>query len=145
MYVLDPMGLSSKLSCESGSFSHHYKPHRFVQPEVLTLVSCTGNLDFAVCLPPQLILLAYLHANLGSPSLPAAALPWALFLLQPFLSLLSVWMNVSSLTPWLPDFHTVRFSGSSGCFFVFKFFVVLLLVCKEAKSIYLCLYLGPRL
>ena len=32
--------------------------------------------------------------------------------------LLLVWMNqsVSSLTPWLLDFHTVKFSGSSGYF-----------------------------
>ena len=30
--------------------------------------------------------------------------------------LLPVWMNVSSLSPWLWDFHTVRFSVSSGCF-----------------------------
>ena len=30
--------------------------------------------------------------------------------------LLPVWMNVSSLSPWLSDFHTVRFSVSSGCF-----------------------------
>ena len=30
--------------------------------------------------------------------------------------LLPVWMNVSSLTPWLSDFHTVRFSVHSGCF-----------------------------
>ena len=30
--------------------------------------------------------------------------------------LLPVWMNVSSLTPWLLDFHTVQFSVSSGCF-----------------------------
>ena len=37
-------------------------------------------------------------------------------------------MNVSSLTPWLSDFHLVRFSGSSGWFFVYKFVVVLLLV-----------------
>ena len=29
---------------------------------------------------------------------------------------LPVWMNVSSLTPWLSDFHTVLFSVSSGCF-----------------------------
>ena len=29
---------------------------------------------------------------------------------------LPVWMNVSSLFPWLLDFHTVRFSVSSGCF-----------------------------
>ena len=32
------------------------------------------------------------------------------------LPLLPVWMNVSSLSPWLSDFHTVRFSVSSGCF-----------------------------
>ena len=30
--------------------------------------------------------------------------------------LLPVWINVSSLTPWLSDFHTVWFSVSSGCF-----------------------------
>ena len=30
--------------------------------------------------------------------------------------LLQVWMNVSSLSPWLSDFHTVQFSVSSGCF-----------------------------
>ena len=32
------------------------------------------------------------------------------------LPLLLVWMNVSSLSPWLSYFHTVRFSVSSGCF-----------------------------
>ena len=37
----------------------------------------------------------------------------------PFLALLQVWINVSSLTPWLSDFHTVWFSGSSGYFFLF--------------------------
>ena len=30
--------------------------------------------------------------------------------------LLLVWMNVSSLSPWLSDFHTVRFSVISGGF-----------------------------
>ena len=30
--------------------------------------------------------------------------------------LLQVWMNVSSLSPWLSDFRTVQFSVSSGCF-----------------------------
>ena len=34
----------------------------------------------------------------------------------PSLPLLRVWMNVSSLSPWLSDFHTVQFSVSSGCF-----------------------------
>ena len=45
----------------------------------------------------------------------------------PSLPLLPVWMKVSSLSPWLSDFHTVRFSVSSGCFL---FFVVLLLVVR---------------
>ena len=44
-------------------------------------------------------------------------------------------MNVSSLTPWLSDFHTVQFAGSSGYFVVvvFKFVVVLLLVVQGSK------------
>ena len=33
----------------------------------------------------------------------------------PSLPLLPVWVNVSSLTPWLSGFHIVQFSGSSGC------------------------------
>ena len=28
--------------------------------------------------------------------------------------LLPIWMNISSLNPWLSDFHTVWFSGSTG-------------------------------
>ena len=35
--------------------------------------------------------------------------------------LLLVWMNVSSLSPWLSDFHTVRFSVSSGWFLSLNF------------------------
>ena len=57
------------------------------------------------------------HHFATSPLHPAAQSP----------PLLLVWINVSSLTPWLSDFHTVQFSGSSGCCFVFKFVVVLLL------------------
>ena len=34
-------------------------------------------------------------------------------------ALLLAWMNVSSSTPWLSDFHTVRFSVSSVFFFFF--------------------------
>ena len=36
-------------------------------------------------------------------------------------------MNVSSLTPWLSDFHTVRFFCQFWLFLVFKFAVVFLL------------------
>ena len=56
--------------------------------------------------------------------------------------LLLVWMNVSSLSPWLSDFHTVRFSVSSGCFFVFKLSLCFFWLCKEAQCVYLCLRLG---
>ena len=41
----------------------------------------------------------------------------------------------ASLTSWLSDFHTVWFSVSSSCFFVFKFVVVLLLICEEVQWI----------
>ena len=50
---------------------------------------------------------------------------------------LPVWMSVSSLTPWLSDFHTVRqfdFSGSSGWFFVFQCVVVLLFVVRGCEA-----------
>ena len=30
--------------------------------------------------------------------------------------LLHIWLNASSLNPWLSDFHTARFSDSSGCY-----------------------------
>ena len=52
--------------------------------------------------------------------------------------LLPVWMNVSSLFPWLSDFHTVRF-----CQF-WLIFVLKLLLCKEAQYVYLRLHLGRK-
>ena len=59
--------------------------------------------------------------------------------------LLPVWVNVSSLTPWLSDFHTIRFSGSSGYFFfIFVNLLFFFLLCKETKCIYLCLHLGQK-
>ena len=58
--------------------------------------------------------------------------------------LLPVWMNVSSLSPWLSDFHTVQFSVSSGCFFAFKLLLSLFCLCKEAQCVYLHLHLGQK-
>ena len=92
------------------------------------------------------------------PCWPAAALPTLLHNLPPHwvhqlppchessppgctsLPLLPVWMNASSLPPWLSDFHTVRFSVSSGCslFLKLSFFWL----CEEAQCVYLCLHLG---
>ena len=56
-------------------------------------------------------------------------------------SLLPIWMNVSSLTPWLLDFYTVRFSVTSGCclFLNLLFFFWL---CEEAQCVCLRLHLG---
>ena len=101
-----------------------------------------GALGCVVCFTPPLFLPVYLCENVGpqgSPAptlwgLPAAAWPapfhnppphWVRQPLPcrassppggPSLPLLLVWMNVSSLSPWLSDFHTVRFSVISGCF-----------------------------
>ena len=111
------MGLSNKLPCEAGSFFCRLNRHRYLQPDVLrvyfpaqeswvaqsvSLPSCSPGLSTHKCgtarsssrrLPTH-----PLHPSCASPPL------------------LPVWMNVSSLSPWLSDFHTVRFSVSSGCF-----------------------------
>ena len=85
-----------------------------------------GTLSCVVCFTTPPFLPSYLCANVGPRGLPAAAcLPRSTILpltgstsctgrLSP--PLLLVWMNVSSLSPWLSDFHTVLFSVSSGCF-----------------------------
>ena len=39
----------------------------------------------------------------------------------PSLPLFLVWMNVSCLSPWLSDFHTIRISVSSSCFLFLNF------------------------
>ena len=112
-----------------------------------------GTLGCVVSLAPQLFLLVYLHENVGPSDLPAAAtLPaWSssCHLSEhpvcpscPSLPLLPVWMKVSSLTPWLLDFHTVQFSGSSGCIFSLNWLLSFFWLCKETKCIYLCLHLG---
>ena len=99
-----------------------------------------GTLGCKVCLAPQLFLLVYPHANVGPPGLPAA-LPWSSPPSCPSLPLLPVWMNVSSLTSWLLDFHTVRFSGCSGCFLFFNLLLSFFWLCEEVQCIYLCLHL----
>ena len=88
-----------------------------------------------VCFTPLLFLPVYLYVNVGPWGLLAAAWPAPLHIHHfagstsrrlaasplhpscPSLPLLAVWMNVSSLSPWLSDFRTVRFSVSSGFLF----------------------------
>ena len=62
----------------------------------------------------------------------------------PSLPLLLVWMNSSSLTPWLLDFHTVRFFGSSGWFLFLNLLLSFFWLCKEAQCIYVCLNLVQK-
>ena len=45
-----------------------------------------------------------------------------------------VWMNVSSLNPWLLDFHTVQFSDSSVCFLFWNWLLILLLVVRGSRA-----------
>ena len=96
------------------------------------------------------LLLVYLHENVGSPSPLATASPsWStsfhlasiLSALTAHLLLLPVWMNVPSLTPWLSNFHTLQFSGSSGCSMFLNWLLSFFWLCKEAKHIYQCLHL----
>ena len=101
-------------------------PHVFSVRGFEDLFPRTGTLGCMVYLAPQLLLLAYLHSNVGPPSPQAITLPAPVLQPLPYhessqpscLSppLLLVWMNVSSLTLWWLDFHTVLFSVSSGCF-----------------------------
>ena len=115
---------------------------------------CAGTLDCTICLAPQLFFPGYQHANVGLPGLPAAMSPiqsssHCLATAHPFCPgcpsrpLLAIWMNVSS-TPWLLDFHTVQFSGSSGYLFL-NLLLSFFRVCEEAKCIYLHLHLSRKL
>ena len=69
---------------------------------------CMGTWDHPVWKPPPHLLGQPLPSCQSSP--PGYVSP----------PLLLFWMNVSSLTPWLSDFHTVWFSVSSGCFLFLK-------------------------
>ena len=137
--VLEPCE-SSELSCLAGSsLPQCYNPHRLSQPEVFWGFLFPHwniglyNLSCSPLVPPSLFTrkcrttcsTSCLASLPGFPSLP----------------LLPVWMNVSSLTPWLLDFHTIWFSGSSDCF-LFLNLLSFFWLCEEAKFIYLCLHLG---
>ena len=139
----DPVGLSNKLSCEAGSFSHcRFNPQGVFSQWFEALFPRAGALGCAVCVAPLPFLPVYLCTNVGPQCLPATTLwglpaaawpapfhnpppPWVRQLPPcqesslsgcPSPPLLPVWMNISSLSPWLSDFHTVQFSVSSGCF-----------------------------
>ena len=132
--------------------TRHLNPHRFLQPEVwrLSLPTLEPWVVWSISLPTCCS--QFIHmANMGPP---ATALPtWSCshcLATHPLhscclsLSLLLVLMYVSSLTAWLSDFHTVQFSGSSGCFLFLIFLLSFFWLCEEAKCIYLHLHLGQN-
>ena len=147
------MGVSNEFSCEACSLSHHFNPHRFFQSEVLrlyfpllepwvvwsvSLLSCSSWFIhmqmWAVCSINRHLVLSSSCCLAVSPLRPG----------YPSLPLLLVWMNSSSLTPWLLDFHTVRFFGSSGWFLFLNLLLSFFWLCKEAQCIYVCLNLVQK-
>ena len=135
------MGLSNELSCEAGSFScYRFNLHRCFQLEVLRLYfpalgPWVVGMSHSPVVPPSLSARKCGTTCSARPSPPANALLRVLSTWLPVSTTPMVWVSVSSLSPWLSDFHTVRFSGSSHCFLVFKFVVVFLLVMSTYASI----------
>ena len=129
-YDLSPCAPFKQSLLKSSSFFYCPNPHWFSQSEVVGIyLPRAGNLGCTVwpgagttCSqgippnfyplhmsvgPPVLLLLLPLHATPHlCASLPISTIP----------PLLPVWMNVASSNPWLSDFHTARFSDSSGCY-----------------------------
>ena len=137
------MGLSSELPCEAGRISCCRNPHRCFQSEALRLYFpiLEPLVAWSISLPScssQFICIQMwdlpVHSLAASPLCPGCLYP----------PLLPVWMNVSSLTSWLLDFHTVWFSGSSGYILFLNLLLSFFRLYEEAKCIYLCLHLGPK-
>ena len=143
------MGLSNKFSCEAGSFSHCCNPHRFFQSGFEALFPPRWHpglhgLSHSSVVPPGLSTCKYgttcstshhlasslLHPDcLSLPQLPASAPPTSLD-------------ECFFFTPWLLDFHTVQFSGISGCFWFLN--LLSFWLCEEAQCIYLRLHLDQK-
>ena len=140
------MGPSDSLCCEIGSFSCHHHPFRFLKPEVLWLYFRMLELWFSrsVSLPhcSSLFICMWIWDHLVHQLLNLAA--WPVYPNCLFPCLLSVWINVSSLTPWLSDFFTVQFSGSSGCFCFYIVCCPFGCVRKWSMSTYSSILAGTR-
>ena len=150
----DPVGVSNELSCEVGNFSHCcHNPHRFFQSEVLRLyfpalelwvswsISLPNCSSWFICTrmwdqPVHNLLPHWVRQLLPCHQFPLPCCP------SP--TLLLVWMNVSSLTPWLPDFHTVHFSVSSELFLFLNLLLSSFWLCEEEQCVYLHLHLGQK-
>ena len=134
------MGFSNELSCDAGSFSSISTG--FFSQRFWGFISPHWNpglhgLSCSPIVPPGLFTCKCKTTRSASHCLVSPLHPGC-----PSLPLLPVWVNVSSLTPWLSDFHTVQFSGSSGYFLFWNLLLSFFWLCEEATCIYLCLHLG---
>ena len=134
--ILGPYGSLQQTLLWGWEFLLPPHPHRFLLPVVLRLYfsALEPSVAWSISLP------VYPYAHMGPP---ATTLPPPLHPGCTSPPLLPVWMNVSSLSPWFLDFHTVQFSGSTGCFLFFNLLLSFFWLCKEAEFIYLHLHLGP--
>ena len=109
-----------------------HNPHRFLLPEILRLYFLALDPLLSVSLPSCSSWLSTCkcwNAQFRASALPAPVLQLLLATSPPHPNCLSQpllpsWVNVSSLTPWFSDFHTVQFSDSCG-YLVFQFVVLL--------------------
>ena len=128
-------------------------PHRFFQSEVLMLYFPTLDpwVVQSVSVPccSSWVICTWMWDHLVRQTLPCPVcqpLPWCKSSLPSYLPLplLPGWMNVSFLISWLSDFHTVQFSGSSGCFLFLNLLLSFFWLCEEAQCIYIGLYLVQK-
>ena len=123
MTSLVRLGVSPAASTPTGVFTQRFE----------ALFPSAGALGCVVCFaPPQFLRLSMHECGTAVSASCRTAFPVRSFhnLPPPWVCqqrsplhpscpsppLLLVWINVSSLSPWLLDFHAVRFSVSSGCF-----------------------------
>ena len=119
-----PVDLSKELSCEAWNSSLCCNPHRVFSHGLWGFISShwkpgLHGLSRSPGVPPGLSACKCVTAHSASHHLA----PCPLYPSCPSLPLQPIWMNVSSLTHWLLDFHTVWFSGSFGYFLVSFHFV----------------------
>ena len=140
------MGLSSELSCDSESFFCYLNPHRFFQSEVLRLYfpALEPWVAQSVSFPSCSSWFICQHRMWDHPVLQllpchTSSLPQLLISSPP--TGLNECFFFNSLVVRLP-YSSI--SWQFWLFFVFKFVVVLLLVIREAKYIYLCIHLGQK-
>ena len=141
VYILGPYGSLEQTLLRGWEFLPLPQPSQvFSVRGFEALFPHTGTLGYMVCLAPQLFLPVYPHANVGLPSLPAAASPTLVLQPQPCFGSCSPWLPISAPPTSLGEcffFNSlvVRLPYSSifcqfWMFFVFKFVVVLLLVVR---------------